>query len=90
MRLTSQSSRFRCTSLLYPNSNFDSINFLTEQIPGGGGGGIPLDLPRRHQSEIGSGFGEPDGILPQQIPRNTPRGENQRYFINWARLRQSS
>ena len=88
MRLTSQSSRFRYTSLLYPNSNFDSIIFLTEQIPRGGG--IPLDLPRRHQSEIGSGFGEPDGILPQQIPRNTPRGENQRYFINWVRLRQSS
>ena len=58
----------------------DSVHVLTEKITGWGRG-TPLHLPYRYWSEIGSGFGEPDGTLPPpRIPRNTFPGRNSTVF----------
>ena len=76
---------YKLTSLGALREKIDSFHFLTQKsrrvLPYISLTGIGL------KKGIGSGFGESDGTPPPRIPRNTPRRENRRYFINWAGLR---
>ena len=58
---------------LVTKSITDRVHFLTEKIPvGKEGQGTLIHFPCRYWSEIGSGLGEPAGIIPPRIPSNTP------------------
>ena len=59
----------------------DSVHFLTEKFPGGWYSFKFIGLLK-----IVSGFGEPDGKPPLQIPRNTSSGRKSTDFTNWASL----